>query len=83
MLRDPRATQAAYGYLPVAALKHISAADRCVVRELYGTATYYGHLRFEPPPASGSAPAGAPARTTDAAFREALGDALRQPARPA
>ena len=43
------ATQDAYGHLPVAALKHISLDHRRLVRELYGTASYYRHLRFDPP----------------------------------
>jgi hypothetical protein len=53
---DPKAmltileeTQAVYGYLPVAALKHISQTTGAWYAMLYGTATYYGHLRFEPP----------------------------------
>jgi hypothetical protein len=53
---DPKAmltileeTQAAYGYLPVAALKHISRVTGAWYAMLYGTATFYGHLRFEPP----------------------------------
>ena len=62
--RDPRAattttrrrcsqileeTQAAYGYLPVGALKHISRMTGAWYAMIYGTATYYRHLRFEPP----------------------------------
>lgn len=42
-------TQAVYGYLPVAALKHISRVTGAWYAMLYGTATYYRHLRFEPP----------------------------------
>ena len=79
------ATQAAYGYLPVAALKHISRVTGAWYAMLYGTATYYRHLRFEPPDtgtgvaAAGPAPAGHP---SDAAYRDALGTSLRQSARP-
>ena len=43
-------TQAEYGFLPVGALKHISRGSRAPgTRTIYGTATYYRHLRFEPP----------------------------------
>ena len=42
------ATQAAYGYLPVAALKRISQRTGAWYAMIYGTASYYGHLRFEP-----------------------------------
>ena len=38
--------QAAYGYLPVAALKHVSQATGAPYALLYGTASYYGHLSF-------------------------------------
>lgn len=41
--------QAAYGYLPVAALKRFSEATGAGYAPLYGTASSYGHLRFEPP----------------------------------
>jgi len=43
------ATQAAYGYLPVAALKRISFGTGAWYAMVFGTATYYDHLRFEPP----------------------------------
>jgi len=39
--------QAAYGYLPVAAIKHISHVTGASYALVYGTATYYGHLSFE------------------------------------
>ncbi len=42
-------TQAAYGYLPVAALKRISGLTGSWYAMLYGTATYYRHLRLERP----------------------------------
>lgn len=42
-------TQAAYGHLPVAALKHISHNTGAWYAEIYGTATYYEHLHFELP----------------------------------
>ena len=61
---DPKAllqileeTQAEYGYLPVGALKHISRITGTWYAMIYGTATYYRHLRFEPPVIE-AAPAG-------------------------
>ncbi len=49
MLAILEATQEAYGYLPVAALKRISYATGSWYAMIYGTASYYRHLRFEPP----------------------------------
>ena len=40
--------QAAYGYLPVDALKRVSRATGAWYAMVYGTATFYRHLRFEP-----------------------------------
>jgi len=51
MLQILEATQAQYGYLPVAALKHISQKTGAWYAYLYGTATYYSHFRMEPPDA--------------------------------
>ena len=48
MLAILEATQTAYGYLPVAALKRISQRTGAWYAMIYGTATYYSHLRFEP-----------------------------------
>jgi hypothetical protein len=42
------ATQDAYGYLPVAALKRISNLTGAWYAYIYGTASFYSHLRFEP-----------------------------------
>ena len=42
-------TQDAYGHLPVAALQHIAHQTGAWYSELYGIATSYPHLRFEPP----------------------------------
>jgi NADH:ubiquinone oxidoreductase subunit E len=39
--------QAAYGYLPVAAIKHISHVTGAAYALVYGTASYYSHLTFE------------------------------------
>ncbi len=85
---DPKAmlgileeTQAEYGYLPVAALKHISRVTGAWYAMIYGTATYYRHLRFEPPaveaPAAGTAQVAA-----EAAFRSALDASLGYGGRP-
>ena len=52
MLAILEATQAAYGHLPVAALKQISQRTGAWYAMIYGTATYYRHLRFEPPAAT-------------------------------
>jgi NADH:ubiquinone oxidoreductase subunit E len=41
-------TQAQYGHLPVAALQHISHATGAWYSEIYGIATSYPHLVFEP-----------------------------------
>ena len=56
MLAILEATQAEYGHLPVAALKLISQKTGAWYAMIYGTATYYRHLRFEPP-AERAAPA--------------------------
>lgn len=49
LLRILERTQDTYGHLPVAALQHISHATSAWYSEIYGIATSYGHLRFEPP----------------------------------
>ena len=65
MLAILEATQAEYGHLPVAALKLISQRTGAWYAMIYGTATYYRHLRFEPP-----AGAASPMAATTAAARE-------------
>ena len=72
MLQILEATQAAYGHLPVAALKRISHRTGAWYAMIYGTATYYRHLRFEPPDAADQA-----AELADAA--PVGGDLPRQP----
>ena len=42
-------TQDAYGYLPVAVLKHISHSTGAWYAEIYGTASFYRQLSLEPP----------------------------------
>ena len=76
MLQILEATQAAYGYLPVAALKRISHASGAWYATIYGTATYYGHFRFEPPAATDQAAAVARHRPTEATYLAALDAAL-------
>ena len=44
-----RQTQGAYGHLPVAALQHIAHQTGAGYAVLYGIATSYPHLHFEPP----------------------------------
>jgi ferredoxin len=62
MLEILDATQAAYGHLPVGALKLISQKTGAWYAMIYGTASYYRHLRFEPPVAEPLAAATADAR---------------------
>ena len=47
MLSILEAVQAEFGHLPVAALKHISHRTGAWYAMIYGTASYYRHLRFE------------------------------------
>jgi NADH:ubiquinone oxidoreductase subunit E len=49
MLRILERAQEIYGHLPVAALQHISHQTGAWYSELYGIATSYASLRFEPP----------------------------------
>jgi formate dehydrogenase subunit gamma len=49
MLAILESIQAAYGYIPVAALKRVSQVSGAPYALIYGTATYYNHLRFEKP----------------------------------
>lgn len=52
MLRILERTQAEYGHLAVAALQHIAHATGAWYSEIYGIASSYPHLRFEPGRAS-------------------------------
>ena len=76
MLAILEETQAVYGYLPVAALKHISRITGAWYATIYGTATSYRHLRFEPPAVETAPPAGEAQRTIEAGYRSALDAAL-------
>ena len=76
MLAILEATQAGYGYLPVAAIKRISHATGAWYATIYGTATFYAHLRFEPATATDQAAAMARQRPPEAAYLAALDAAL-------
>jgi ferredoxin len=68
------ATQDAYGYLPVAALKRISQVTGAWYAQIYGAASFYGHLRFEAPSTDGQPATGS--RADDDAFVAGLGASL-------
>lgn len=76
MLAILEATQAAYGYLPVAAIKRISHATGAWYATIYGTATFYAHLRFEPATATDQAAAMARHRPPESSYLAALDAAL-------
>jgi NADH:ubiquinone oxidoreductase subunit E len=76
MLEILEATQTAYGYLPVAALKRISHQTGAWYAMIYGTASYYGHLRFEPAEAVDQAAAVEAHRPGETAYLAALETAL-------
>ena len=67
--------QEAYGYLPVAALKHLSFRTAAPYALVYGTASYYRQFRFAPADDATHADAGA-RRPTDAGFLAALDASL-------
>ena len=68
--------QAAYGYLPVAALKQQSRRSGAGYATVYGAATSYKHLRFEPPTVTTAAPAGEAQKVLEAGYLTALDRAL-------
>jgi ferredoxin len=76
MLRILEAVQATYGYLPVAALKRISFQTGAYYALIYGTASYYSHLRFEPPTDAVQAQAVAAHRPGETDYLAGLGAAL-------
>src|SRR5687768_6808559 len=49
MLQILEAVNEVYGYLPVGALKRISSSTGAWYAMIYGTATFYRHLRLDPP----------------------------------
>ena len=76
MLPILEATQETFGFLPVAALKRISERTGAWYATIYGAASYYGHLRFEPPSARAQAKQVRARRATDDGYLEALGASL-------
>ena len=76
MLQILEATQAAYGYLPVAALKRISQVTGAWYAMIYGTASFYGHLRFEPAASTEQAAEVTARRPAAAAYLAGLGASL-------
>jgi len=68
--------QAAYGYLPVAALKQLSRRSGAWYATVYGAATSYKHLRFEPPTVATAEPAGEAQKAAEAGYLTALDRAL-------
>jgi ferredoxin len=85
MLEILDGVQAAYGFLPVSAIKHISFRTGAYYALIYGTASYYGHLRFERPNDAVQAAAVDAHRPSDAAFANDLDSALhgKRPSGPA
>jgi ferredoxin len=76
MLDILEATQAAYGHLPVAALKRISHRTGAWYAMIYGAASFYRHLRFERPDDATQAAAVDAGRPGDGAFIAGLDAAL-------
>ncbi len=76
MIEILEGVQAAYGYIPVAAIKRISFATGAWYAMIYGTASYYRHLRFEPPTDAALAAASASRRPAEADYVAALESAI-------
>jgi ferredoxin len=76
MLQILEEVQDVYGYLPVAALKQISFATGTWYAMLYGTASYYRHLRLDPPTDNVARRAFDEHRPAESAFLAALGASL-------
>jgi ferredoxin len=76
MLQILEDTQETFGFLPVAALKRISERTGAWYATIYGTASYYGHLRFEPPSAKAQTKEVRARRATDDGYLQALGASL-------
>ncbi len=76
MLQILESTQHLYGYLPVGALKRIAHRTGAWYAMIYGTASYYRHLRFEPAEAVPQAAALAARRPTEATYLVAFENAL-------
>ena len=69
-------TQAAYGFLPVAAIKRISQDTGAWYAMIYGTGSYYSHLRFESPIDAPQSASGGDRRPPETAYLERLGASL-------
>ena len=82
LLQILEATQAAYGYLPVAALKRISQKTGAWYAFIYGTATFYSHLRFEPAASREQAAAVDSHRPPEATYLTALDASLAGARKP-
>jgi hypothetical protein len=80
MLPILEAVQGAYGYLPVAAIKQISFKTGAWYAYIYGTATYYDHLTFDPPGDRDQRAYAAAERPSEADYVAALDVALRRKA---
>jgi hypothetical protein len=76
MIQILEAVQAAYGFLPVAAIKRISHATGAWYATIYGTASFYQHLRFEPATDAAQAAAVARHRPAETTYLAALDAAL-------
>src|SRR5687768_16252486 len=76
MLPILEATQATFGFLPVAALKRISERTGAWYATIYGTASFYSHLRFEMPSAAAQAKEVTARRPSDESYLAALGASL-------
>ena len=70
------AVQSAYGYLPVAAIKRISFRTGAWYAFIYGTASYYRHLRFFPPTDETGDAAFEVARPSERRYTDVLAAAL-------
>ena len=76
MLQILEGVQTVYGHLPVAALKQISFRTGAGYALIYGTASYYGHLRLDPPGDAVQRQAGAAARPDEGTYLARLDEAL-------
>jgi hypothetical protein len=70
------ATQAAFGFLPVAALKRISERTGAWYAMVYGAASFYGNFRFEPPGSKAQAAEVGRRRQADDTYLASLGASL-------
>ena len=76
LLQILEATQTAFGHLPVAALKRISERTGTWYAMVYGTASYYGNFRFEPPGSTTQAAEVRRRRPSDETYLASLGASL-------